>query len=93
MARMVRKQIYIGQENNKLLKQRAKELGITESELIRRGIEQMEYSYNGFSMDKAAWLEELDFIRERARSAGLGQARRWTLEELYEERLPRFSSR
>jgi len=71
MARMVRKQIYIGQENNKLLKQRAKELGITESELIRRGIEQMEYSYNGFSMDKKSFIFEndLEFVKKKQSSS------------------------
>ena len=41
MRRMVRKQIYIEPEQDKLLKQRARELGISHAELIRRGIDQV----------------------------------------------------
>jgi hypothetical protein len=36
---MVRKQVYITREQNEALKQKAQELGVTEAELIRRGIE------------------------------------------------------
>lgn len=91
MARMVRKQIYIEREQDRLLKRRAKELGVTESDLIRRGIDQVDRTHAGLPLDRAAWDDELTFIRERARVQELGLTRGWTREELYEERLERLS--
>jgi hypothetical protein len=38
MSRMIRKQVCIEEEQDALLKQRACELGVTESRLIREGI-------------------------------------------------------
>jgi len=91
MSRMVRKQIYIEPEQERLLKRRAKELGVTESDLIRRGIDQVDRTYAGLPQDRVAWEEELIFIRERAGMQELGRTRGWTREELYQERLERFS--
>jgi len=91
MARMVRKQVYIEPEQDRLLKRRAKELGVTESDLIRRGIDQADRARAGLPLDRAAWEAELTFIRERARIQQLGRTRGWTREELYQERLERFS--
>jgi len=91
MARMVRKQIYIEPEQDRLLKRRAKELGVTESNLIRQGIDQVDRANAAPPFDRAAWQEELTFIRERARIQELGQTRGWTREELYQERVERFS--
>ena len=91
MARMVRKQIYIEPKQDAQLKRRASELGVTESDLIRPGIDQVDRAYTGLPLDRAAWEEELTFIRERARIQELGGARGWTREELYQERLERLS--
>lgn len=91
MARMVRKQVYIEPEQDRLLKRRAKELGVTESDLIRRGIDQVDRAHAGLPLDRAAWEEELTFIRERARIQELSRTRGWTREELYQERFERFS--
>jgi hypothetical protein len=91
MARMVRKQIYIEPKQDALLKRRAKELGVTESDLIRRGIDQVDRAHAGLPLDRTAWEEELTFIRERARIQELGRTRGWTRDELYQERLERLS--
>ena len=92
MARMIRKQVYIEPEQEELLKRRSRELGISEAELIRRGIEQVAQGVGSPPRDKQAWEEELAFIKERAaRMHALGRERGWTREELYEERLSRFS--
>ena len=40
MTRMVRKQVYIRPDQNALLKRRARELGVPESELVRWGIDE-----------------------------------------------------
>ena len=91
MARMVRKQIYIEPGQDSLLKRRARELGVTESDLIRRGIDQVDRGYTGLPLDRTAWEDEMIFIRERARIQELGRGRGWTREELYQERLERLS--
>lgn len=39
MARMVRKQIYIDDRQDRILKREAEKTGLTESELVRRAIE------------------------------------------------------
>lgn len=83
---MVRKQVYIRPDQEGLLKRRAKKLGVTEAELIRRGIDQTSGASADIASDHAAWEEELAFIRERARLLpGLAQPRTWTRAELYEE--------
>ncbi len=91
MSRMVRKQIYIEPEQEELLKRRAKELGVSEAELIRRGLDQAGRVPATLTLDRGAWQNELAFIHKRARIKALGRQRGWTREELYEERLQRFS--
>ncbi|GAB4323900.1 MAG: ribbon-helix-helix domain-containing protein [Dehalococcoidia bacterium] len=91
MARMVRKQVYIDAEQDALLKRRAKELGVTESELIRRGIDLADRTGARTARDRTAWEEELAFLRKRSRIPARGRARGWTREELYEERIERLS--
>lgn len=91
MGRMVRKQVYITREQDQLVKRRAKALGVTEAEVVRRGIELASTTAASFPFDRQAWEEEMQFIRERARIQELGRTRGWTREELYDERLARFS--
>ena len=91
MPRMVRKQVYIEPEQDRLLKRRARELGVTESDLIRSGIDQVDRARAGLPLDRVAWEEELTFIRERARVQELGRTRGWTREGLFQERLERLS--
>lgn len=94
VGRMIRKQVYIEEEHDTLLKRRARELGVTESELIRKGIEQITRSRTSSHRDPRAWQEALAFMRERQRLVGQvphREGRGWTREELYEERLNRFS--
>jgi hypothetical protein len=52
MRKMVRKQVYIELEQEELLKRRARELGVTESELIRRGINQIVRGAAALPMDR-----------------------------------------
>lgn len=99
---MIRKQIYIKPEQDEMLKRRAKELGISEATLIRLGIDRLTQSRSE-PTDKFAWEKELAFIRKRAweQSKALIKKRMaidvpqtgrdWTRDELYEERLERFS--
>ena len=91
MGRMVRKQVYITSEQDELLKRRAKALGLSEAEIVRRGIAMASTTAASQPFDIRAWEEEMHFIRERARIQELGRTRGWTREELYDERLARFS--
>ena len=91
MARMVRKQVYITKEQQALLKRRAKALGVPEAEVVRRGIETGGRGVRPLFLDPQAWQDELRFIKERARIQALGRERGWTREEMYDERLARFS--
>jgi len=85
MSRMVRKQVYIQPEQEKLLKRRAKELGVTESDVIRRGIEQVGHGATGLPVDYTAWEEAKHLIRERMTIEAPQTERGWTREELHEE--------
>jgi hypothetical protein len=85
MGHMVRKQVYIKPEHERLLKHRARELGVSEAELIRQGIDRLSNVSVGLPLDEAAWEEELAFTRERAQIPSLERPRNWTRDELYEE--------
>jgi hypothetical protein len=88
MARMIRKQVYLDPAQDALLKRQARELGLTESELIRRGIEQLARGA-GPVRDDQAWLDELAFIRGRAALPELAGRRTWTRVEIYAPRSDR----
>jgi hypothetical protein len=84
MSSMVRKQIYISADQESLLKQRAQELGTTESALIRWGIDQSTRFRPPPAEAEAAWQDALTFMRERARIDSAKRERGWTREDLYD---------
>lgn len=89
MAEMIRKQVYIQEQQEKLLKGRAKALRTTEAELVRRGLELVLAGQTAPLLDPRAWDEELAFIHRRAKIKVKTTGRTWTREELYEDRLSR----
>lgn len=91
MGRMVRKQIYIEPEQEELLKRRARELGVTQAELMRRGIDQTSRVPVASFPDRRAWEEARAFIMRRGGVVAPQTGREWTREELYDERLKRLS--
>lgn len=95
MNHMIRKQVYIEPEQDELLKKRAKELGVTESDLIRRSIDQFTRAGIHPPRDPAAWQRQValfDELQRRAEQAPAGptDAGTWSREEIYDERLRRF---
>lgn len=90
MARMIRKQIYIKPEQDEALKQKAKQSGVSEAELIRefidKGIQQPTEAER-----KKAWQESLALMEKRAKMKVPQTGRQWTRDELYEERFERYS--
>jgi hypothetical protein len=83
MAEMIRKQVYIEARQERLLKTLAKDLRVTEAELIRRGIDRGLDGLTGVRPDPAAWSEAERFILARVRRGGVKGKRRWTREDLY----------
>jgi hypothetical protein len=85
---MVRKQVYIERDQDARLKRYARALGVTEAELIRRGIDAVvpatTESYGRMLRETA------DATIESVRSVSLAErARGWTRDEIYGER-PRY---
>lgn len=91
MARMIRKQVYIESEQDRLLKRRSRELGVSQAALIRRGIEEVARRGPARGFDMKAWEEAHAFMKERAKLQVPQTGRTWTREGLYEERLERLS--
>ena len=87
MSRMVRKQVYIEPRQEISLRRRAKELGISQAELLRRCIDGMGTAPATMPRDVAAWDEAKAYIEERMSIAAPQTSRTWTRDELYDERL------
>ena len=93
MGRMIRKQVYIEPEQEELLKRRSKELGISEAALIRQAIDRLGPDAAGGKSPAArqAWEEAKRVMQERMQLRVPQTGRSWTREEIYEERLARYS--
>jgi len=93
IVKMIRKQVYIKPAHERTLKRRARELGVTEAELIRQGIEQLARSASApdVAPDPSAWIKARRWIERRRRMKVPQTGRTWTRDELYEERLARYS--
>jgi hypothetical protein len=87
--KMVRKQVYITQEQNEKLKHIARARGLTEAEIVRQGIERLLQQTAGIG-DRDAWEQELAFMRERARTIK-GSTTKFRREDAYDEQGARVS--
>jgi len=92
MRVMVRKQVYIEAGQEQFLKRRAGQLGVTEAELIRQGINLLSQAPTREPIDPAAWADEEAVLatRLRVKPARRGSWR-FRRQEVYEERLGRVS--
>ena len=91
MSRMVRKQVYIEPCQEASLRRRARELGISQAELLRPCIDGIGIVPAALPRDKAAWAEAKAYIEERMNIEAPQTNRTWTRDELYDERLKRIS--
>ena len=89
---MLRKQLYISDEHERALKARARELGVSEAELVRRLLDglvlQEERARGGLAGSGAVEALE-DFLEEADRMAeshSFPEGYRFDREELYEDR-------
>lgn len=92
MAQMIRKQIYIDADNERFLKERSSELGITEAEVVRQALAEAECRVRDQSR-REALNRLLTHIREHRTFDAPRTGWKFNREELYDERLDRFGKR
>jgi hypothetical protein len=84
------KHISLDPAQEAVLKRRARELGVSEAELMRRCLDAVGQQEVPRPLDPQAWADELAFLRHRVARVPSRPARRsWTREALYAERLER----
>ncbi|MDP3297392.1 MAG: hypothetical protein Q8N09_07375 [Thermodesulfovibrionia bacterium] len=86
MARMIRKQIYIDEEQEKILKNKSKRLHKTEAELVREGINFILKGQRIYK-DVTAWEREKRFIQSLIQKGPAKGRRRWTREDIYDRKV------
>lgn len=91
VKRMVRKQVYIEPRQERLLKRRARALGVTEAELIRDGIDLLDSARPPAASRERALTELFAVIEKRIEMRVPQTGRGWTREDLYEERIARHA--
>lgn len=95
MADMVRKQIYIEDRQERLLKRISKTRGVSEAELIRQAIDRETIGGGVFPFepDQTAWDEILRFVENRKSLRRSGRPYRWNRLDAYSEREKRITRR
>jgi CO/xanthine dehydrogenase Mo-binding subunit len=84
LSELVRKQVYITQSQENLLKRKAAEMGVTEAELIREALDSQMYTIGYPRRSAQKWQEEGQFIEERMAGKEHSAQRTWKREELYD---------
>ena len=87
---MARRTITMTEREERDLSRAARQSGIPERELIRRGVEIALHEPTP-ELDETAWKRELRFIKSRVGVCAMTKGRAWSREELYDERLSRIS--
>jgi hypothetical protein len=88
MAKMVRKQVYLEDAQERRLKARAREFDVPESVMIREGLAVV-LRRQPLVRDARAWKAEMGFIARRAARAVPSGKRTWLREDLYDDRVSR----
>lgn len=78
---MVRKQVYIHERQEALLKQQARRQGTTEAELIRRSLDRTLGEASG-GRNEVGWKRALAVMEERKKFEG--RPRSWRRDDLYD---------
>jgi hypothetical protein len=91
---MIRKQVYIEPRQDRMLKKRSIQLGVTEAEIIRDALDHVEVrtAVRRRDVDVDAARQALAFMRSLAgRRSRAPKGRTWTRESLYEDRIGRWT--
>ena len=84
MRRMKRKQVYILPEQDQRLRNLARRNGMTESQLLRAGVDRILAEPMPRSLDHGAWVKSRAFIDLLIRRGPVRGGRRWIREEAHE---------
>lgn len=85
MSDLVRKQLYITRRQENYLKLKAKEMGLTEAEIVREALDKAEYQVEHPRNSVEKWQEELSFVNQRIKGRKIiRKERAWKREDLYE---------
>lgn len=84
---MVRKQIYLEEQQERWLKRLSKAQGISEAELIRRGLVRSLGSGFEVARNPAAWAEAKAVIRRLMAMGPVKRTGRWRRDELYDRKV------
>ncbi|NCS05061.1 MAG: ribbon-helix-helix protein, CopG family [Microcystis aeruginosa G13-09] len=84
MVSKIRKQIYIEAEQNNLLKEKARQTGLSEAEIIRQAINRHIISVKSITPNLSAWEREKAFIASLENRPSQPGKRDWQREDLYE---------
>lgn len=87
MSQMLRKQIYIDNKQERLLKRKASDLRITESELIRAGIDKVLQTGVVVSKDISAWEREKKFLLALMKKDEVKGGRTWQRKDVYDRKV------
>jgi hypothetical protein len=91
---VIRKQVYIEERHDRMLKRRAKLRGVTEAEIVRDALEMIAIGGSGRARqtpDPVAGRKAVAFMRSlHARRRRASAGRRWTRESLYQDRIDRW---
>ena len=91
MSNMVRKQIYLRKKQVQILKNRAAASGVSESELIRRALDESLSGVNIPAYTDPSALKEIEtFIRALKAEKPKGAPIQFDRDEIYNERLDRY---
>ena len=91
---MIRKQVYLEQRHDRMLKKRAGQRGVTEAELIREALDHLDVRpvVRHRDVDVDAARRALAFMRSLStRGTRAPKGRTWTRESLYEDRIGRWT--
>ena len=92
MAQMVRKQIYIQQRQQIMLRRIAQNREVSEAAIIRQAIDREIISPRPYPVvpDPATWDEIIRFIEARKAISPAGEPYKWSREDAYEDRMSLF---
>lgn len=84
MSNKIRKQIYIEPRQDNLIKATAKQIGVSEAEIIRQAIDLHISLIKVPQINLSHWEAEKAFIDTIKQRPALGGGRDWQREDLYE---------
>jgi hypothetical protein len=84
MSRMKRRQIYLEADQDRRLRILSRRNRMSESALIRQGIDRVLSGAISLPLDHEAWQKELKFMKDWARKGPVKGRRTWTREDAHE---------